>query len=128
MSLRYSSYLLFFFTILSCSNSDEITPLDGYYSLTNISCECTPFDLVPHQQQCKLDIENNILSVRTFFENEEQHVFLSEGEYDVIIDGEEINIDGKIYGLRTPENTLIFDSGFNSGIADLPVYFFKKNE
>jgi len=58
--------------------------LPGYYSLKTVSCYCDPprTSPLPHQEQCRLDLENNKLIIKTFGEDVNP-LFLEEGEYSI---------------------------------------------
>jgi hypothetical protein len=120
--------LLIIFTtvLLSCNKEENIAAVKDFYSLTSISCECNPFQLVPHQQQCRLDTNENILVVKTFGEVS-SGLFLSDGIYPVSISNDTITINNKAYGFQDNGRYMSFDSGFPFGIGDFPVYEFTKN-
>jgi len=121
-------FLLIIFTtvLLSCNKEENFSALKDFYSLTSISCECSPIQIVHHQQQCRLDTNQNILEVKTFGEVSSV-LFLDEGIYPISISNDTITIDNRKYGFQDNGSFMTFDSGFPFGIADLPVYEFTKN-
>jgi hypothetical protein len=118
--------ILFIFVFLSCNKEDNFPVREDFYSLTSISCECSPIQIVHHQQQCRLDTNQNILEVKTFGEVSSV-LFLDEGVYPITISNDTITIDNRKYGFQDNGSFMTFDSGSPYGIADLPVYQFTKN-
>ncbi len=120
-------------TVVSCSKDAEVYPqLEGFYSLIDIGCECEPFNIIPNQQQWRVDYEESVMDVRTFG-NEVNHLFLEAGIYPINFDSISypgnviIEIDGGNYGFRDDGRFMNIDQTITSGIADLPVHTFEKN-
>jgi hypothetical protein len=121
-------YLLIIFIafLLSCSKEENFSPIKNFYSLTSIGCECDPINIVHHQQQCRLDTNENILIVKTFGKVSSE-LFLEDGVYPISISNNIITIDSIPYGFQNNERFMSFDSGSPIGIVDFHVYGFSKN-
>lgn len=131
MTTRNICIMLFTVILLGCNKSTEENLKDeGYYTLTGIRCACPTFEILENIQQCKLDREKGILTVKTFFDNVERNLFLKEGEYPVIINEEKesIYIDEKNYFFFWSEDFLLFDSGLHYKMEGAPTYYFQKNK
>lgn len=124
-------------TVIGCSQSDEgIEPLDGYYSLNSVSCECSPIEIVEHQQQWLFDFDNLEVNVKTFGEID-SHLILESGVYsfellknEIIMSYDStdlIRVGGREFGFIQSEGIINLSSGAPLGIADLPAYIFIKN-
>jgi hypothetical protein len=124
----FMKYLLIIFTtvFLSCNKEEQFSPLKDFYSLTSISCECSLIQIVDHQQQCRLDTNENILVVKTFGDVS-SGLFLSDGAYPISISNDIININSRAYRFQNDGMFMLLDSGSTTGIEDLPVYHFVKN-
>lgn len=118
--------IIFIAVLLSCNKDENFSAVKDFYSLTSISCKCSPIQIVQHQQQCRLDTNKNILVVKTFGEVS-SGLFLEDGIYPISISNDIITIDNREYGFQDNGRFMSFDSGSPFGIADLPVYHFTKN-
>lgn len=68
------------FLILACRTEDEFGPIDDFYSLQFIGCECDPIEIIPFQQQWSLNFDNFEADIRVFGEIE-NGLILEEGIY-----------------------------------------------
>ena len=118
--------IIFIVVLLSCDKDENFTALEDFYSLTSISCECNRIQILPHQQQCSLDTNKNILVVKTFGKVS-SGLFLSDGIYPISISDNVITIDKREFGFQKNVDFMSFDSGSPYGIVDFAVYTFVKN-
>ena len=75
---------LFFISILSilgCSKEESPVALSNYNSLESISCECDRIEIVPFQQQWRLNFIDSICEVKVFGVVEHGFIF-DEGTYE----------------------------------------------
>ena len=61
--MKYSFLLLFSFCVISCSKQQDFLPLEDFYSLESVGCLCPNLEIVPQQQQWKLNFDENELEV-----------------------------------------------------------------
>ena len=129
--MRYKLFTFLFLACLciSCSEDEEsILPLEGYYSLFNVTCDCAPINVVPHQTQIEWDEADGILRVRTFFEDQETTGFLPEGDYAITYDNGIMNVNGRFFSVSSFQNSLIFNTSSPFGTLTLPSYVFVMNQ
>jgi len=76
-------YLIFTFVLASlfgCRTEEELNPINDFYSLHSIACECDPIEIIPFQQQWNLNFDNFEVDVRVFNEVEQGLIF-EQGKY-----------------------------------------------
>lgn len=134
--MKYLILIVSIFVFASCSKSDKsFEPLDGYYSLRSISCECSPIEIVEHQQQWFFDFNTSEIIVKTFGDVG-SHLVLEAGIYEFELLKAEIitpydstdliKVGGHEFGFLQ-SGGLINLTSTPLGIADLPAYIFTKN-
>jgi len=119
---------------LGCSKIEEPTPLEGYYSLE--SCICGITEIIPFQQQIKLDFDNSVLDVVVFNDQEERSVLFKDGTYNFeVLDTNQIQVlneESLTFCYQKNQNSLTFSlpcpSSPPSSLADaFSVFNYAKN-
>ncbi len=108
--MKYTFFYLLVLTISACSDSEELVPLDGYYSLDSILCECLPPEITPFQQQWRLDFENSTVDVVVYNEVETGLV-LEQGTYNITIVDTSYSWGGVATMLRFDNRDFFYDVG-----------------
>lgn len=135
--MKYLILIISIFLFVSCSKSDRrFEPLDGYYSLRSVYCECSPIEIVEHQQQWFFDFNTFEVDVKTFGDVK-SHLVLEDGiyEFELLIDEivtpydstDLIKVGGREFGFIQSKGLINLSSGAPLGIADLPAYIFIEN-
>ncbi len=133
--MKYTFILISALLLIGCSKNEnaleKIVPLEGYYSLVLVSCECLPIEIIDHQQQWLFDFENLEVDLKIFGEVK-SHILLDAGKYTFEITNngsmDIIQIDNRQFGLIQNENSIDLSSGTPFGIDDFPAYLFVKNK
>ena len=105
--MKHLFFLLTILITINCTSENNIDPIEDYYSLGIVSCECAPPNIIPFQQQWKFDFTNSKL--------------------DVVVDGEVqswLLFDTGQYDMRLVDTITVFNDSINAIIIDERPFWF----